>query len=1132
MSPVDAKRGKLRVLNLEDNPNDSELILAELESEWPEVEFLRAGTREEFIRALSQFVPDIVLSDFNLPDISGREALLMVRHNYPDIPVVMVTGALGDVEAVELVKLGAKDYVMKDHLQRLISAVQGAISQEKSIRARKVAEQALRQSESEIRALIEHLPVATVIDAGVGPEEKILMMNRKFSDLFGYTLEDIPDLMHWWLLAYPDERYREETRKEWTERSVQAVRNHSSIEPMEVTVGCKDGSFRYVRAAFSSIGSRNIVTFEDLTGHKQAEVRIERLNQLYEALSQCNQAIVRSNDEQELFERICQSAVQFGSFKMAWIGRIDPSTQMVVPVASAGAGAEEYLRDINISLAADSEFGNGPTSLAIREDHPFWCQDFLGAKVTAPWKGRAAKLGWRSSAALPLHCDGKVVGAFMLYADVMNAFDEDVRELMLGMAADIDYSLDHFSHEAQRKQAEDQLRKLSLAVEQSPSSIVITDLDARLEYVNEAFVKATGYSREEVIGKNPRILHSGKNPRASYDEMWAHLTLGAVWRGEFVNRRKDGSEYIESILISPVRDADGRATHYLAIKDDITERRREQQALLESEEKFRVMSASAQDAIVMMDHDGKVSFWNAAAEKIFGYDSSEIVGKDMHSLLAPSRYLESFRNGFEHFRHTGEGPVVGKTLELSALCKDGREIPVELSLSAVRIADHWQAIGIMRDITERKRAEALLRTSEERLQLAQMAAAVGTWDWDMVANAAQCSDSYFNIFGIPVSSEPLNYAEWLERIHPDDRYRVEADIRGVMENGTDYRSEYRIVRPDGSIRWLESKGRLKRDADGKALSMFGAVMDITVRKEIEAQVVAQYEHVAGINAQLLEANKQLEHAKNQVLQSEKMASIGLLAAGVAHEINNPVGYVNSNLGTLEKYLADIFVALDKYESMEAMVDADNPLLGEVLQLKARVDLDFLRKDIKALIGESHQGLERIKKIILDLKDFSRQDVEEHWVWADVRRGLESTLNVVWNELKYKCEVVKEYSDLPDIYCLPSQLDQVFMNLLINAAQAIEVRGTVTIRTGQEGDSVWVSVSDTGKGIPPENIPHLFDPFFTTKPVGKGTGLGLSVSYNIVEKHGGKIEVQSEVGKGTTFRVWLPLQQTNAKEQVA
>jgi signal transduction histidine kinase len=296
------------------------------------------------------------------------------------------------------------------------------------------------------------------------------------------------------------------------------------------------------------------------------------------------------------------------------------------------------------------------------------------------------------------------------------------------------------------------------------------------------------------------------------------------------------------------------------------------------------------------------------------------------------------------------------------------------------------------------------------------------------------------------------------------------------------------------------------------------------RKQVEAQLVSQYEQAATLNKQLLATNQQLTQAQTQLLQSEKMASIGLLAAGVAHEINNPIGYVNSNLGTLEKYLADIFVAMDKFESIETLLDTDNPLVAELHQFKKKVDLKYIREDTKALLAESHQGLERVKKIILDLKEFSHADSADQWVCVDVHQGLESTLNVIWNELKYKCEVVKEYAALPKITCLPSQLNQVFMNLLVNAAQAIEVRGTITLRTGQEGDKVWIEVSDTGKGIAPNIIPRLFDPFFTTKPVGTGTGLGLSVSYRIIEKHHGKIEVHSEVGKGSTFRVLLPVQQ--------
>jgi len=995
MSAMDAKYGKLRVLSLEDNPNDSELIQAQLETAWEEVELLRVETREAFIRALDEFAPDVVLSDFNLPDMNGREALHIVRETHAGIPVVMVTGALGDIEAVELVKLGARDYVMKDHMQRLTSAVRGALSLELGIRARKAAEKSLRQSEEEIRELVEHSPIAMIVDVGAGADEKIMLMNRRFTELFGYTIEDVPDERHWWPLAYPDEQYREEIRTEWTARVGKAVHQHGEIEPMESRIVCKDGSIRYVRGSFASIGSRNIVTFEDLTRRKtledalmeaadrnraitetandaivcidpagyvslwnrkaeemfgytaaeafgrnlhelitpqhyreqaeramqhfaqtgsgpivgstrkldarrkdgsefpvelsvsamnihgewhatgiirditerrQAEARIEKLNRLYETLSLCNQAIVRSTSEAELLMRVCSAVVKFGSFRMAWIGWIDPASSLVIPTASNGKGADEYLHDIKVSIDAASEYSQGPTGTAIRENRPFWCEDFHNASFTGPWRERAALQGWRSSAALPLHRDGVAVGAFTMYADEPYVFEEDVRELLIEMAQDIDYALDNFSHEVKRKLAEDELRKLSQAVEQSPSSIVITDMDARLEYVNEAFVRATGYSREEAIGQNPRMLHSGKTPRAVHDDMWAHLARGETWRGEMINRRKDGSEYVESVLASPVRDAEGRTSHYLGIKDDVTE-----------------------------------------------------------------------------------------------------------------------------------------------------------------------------------------------------------------------------------------------------------------RKRVEAQIVAQLEHLTSVNAQLLEANKQLEQARSQLLQSEKMAAIGLLAAGVAHEINNPVGYVNSNLGTLEKYLADIFVIVDKYEAAEAVLEQDNPLLDELRQFKARVDFNYLRQDIKLLIAESHQGLERIKKIIRDLKDFSHSDVDEQWVWADVHHGLDTTLNVVWNELKYKCEVVKEYGDLPDIYCLPSQLNQVFMNLLVNAAQAIEVRGKITIRTGHEGERVWLEVSDTGHGIPPEIIPRLFDPFFTTKPVGKGTGLGLAVSYKIVEKHHGKIEVHSELGKGATFRVWLPVQ---------
>lgn len=275
--------------------------------------------------------------------------------------------------------------------------------------------------------------------------------------------------------------------------------------------------------------------------------------------------------------------------------------------------------------------------------------------------------------------------------------------------------------------------------------------------------------------------------------------------------------------------------------------------------------------------------------------------------------------------------------------------------------------------------------------------------------------------------------------------------------------------------------------------------------------------------ELRQLNLQLEDAQNHLMQSDKMASIGQLAAGVAHEINNPIGYVYSNLGTLEKYVQDTFAMLALYERAEASI-ADAGVRAQLAAARDKLDIAFLKEDLSALMHESKDGITRVKQIVQNLKDFSHVDATDEWQYADLHQGLDSTLNIVSNEIRYKAEVVREYGELPEVECLSSQLNQVFMNLLVNAAHAIEARGTITIRTGRQADEVWVEIADTGKGIAPEHLKKIFDPFFTTKPIGKGTGLGLSLSYGILQKHHGRIKVESEVDRGTTFHICLPVRQ--------
>ena len=273
------------------------------------------------------------------------------------------------------------------------------------------------------------------------------------------------------------------------------------------------------------------------------------------------------------------------------------------------------------------------------------------------------------------------------------------------------------------------------------------------------------------------------------------------------------------------------------------------------------------------------------------------------------------------------------------------------------------------------------------------------------------------------------------------------------------------------------------------------------------------EKLAKEQAELSQLLKKVEEAQQQLLQSEKMAAIGQLAAGVAHEINNPIGFVNSNLGTLKTYIENLMTVVDAYEG----ADPD-----KIAAAKKGADLEFLRDDLPSLVKESQDGLSRVTKIVQDLKDFSHVD-QADLQDADLNAGIESTLNVVWNELKYKAEVVRELTDIPLVSCVPAQINQVFMNLLVNAAQAIDQRGKITVRSGTADGFAWFEIEDTGKGMSEEVKRRIFEPFYTTKPVGKGTGLGLSISYDIiVKKHGGRLDVTSTPGVGSVFKIWLPL----------
>lgn len=301
-------------------------------------------------------------------------------------------------------------------------------------------------------------------------------------------------------------------------------------------------------------------------------------------------------------------------------------------------------------------------------------------------------------------------------------------------------------------------------------------------------------------------------------------------------------------------------------------------------------------------------------------------------------------------------------------------------------------------------------------------------------------------------------------------------------------------------------------------------------EEMESKVKHRTIQLTEMYEELEASKEELEKANMQIIHQEKMASIGQLAAGVAHEINNPMGFIISNISQMKKYAAKLFSYMEAHEkAIEEISKLDlshesfemlRSQLEEVEAIKNKLDIDFLREDVGALIDDTLEGTNRVKVIVQELRTFSRNDVQKSM--ADLNVGIDSVINIIWNELKYKVNLVKDYGDIPMTYCNIGQLNQVFMNILLNAAHAIEENGEIGIKTRCEENQIIMEISDTGHGIPPEIINKIFDPFFTTKEIGKGTGLGLSISYEIVKSYGGNVVVESRVGAGTKFVISIPV----------
>ncbi|MGL4406986.1 MAG: PAS domain S-box protein [Zoogloea sp.] len=569
---------------------------------------------------------------------------------------------------------------------------------------------------------------------------------------------------------------------------------------------------------------------------------------------------------------------------------------------------------------------------------------------------------------------------------------------------------------------------------------------------------------------------------------------------------------------------------------------------------------------IVLHRGDKVLFANKAMARLTGYAADELIHMDFWAFF-PDPVRNTIRDR-GRARLKGEHPTA--RYETMITTRAGEDRWVELVTSTEDVQGLRTILCSFIDVTERKRAEAAQKQVQQLLAQIIHSDPVAT----LVINAKHVVTHWNQacelITGVP-ANEVLGTRHQWKAFYPSERPIMADLIISADQTNLDalyqskklsassviggaYEAEDFFPQMGEHGRWVFFTAAPLRNALGEVIGAIETLQDITARKKAEHELLRMHADLEAKVAQrteqlqqakrsleqdivrreeaeaellkryteLTELNCQLQETQQQLVQSEKMASIGQLAAGVAHEINNPIGYVNSNIRSLKSYVNDILGLVEAYELRESLLPADQ--LQSIKQAKKAMDFEFLKEDVTQLLAESEEGTERVRKIVQDLRDFSRSETTQDWQAVDLRVGLDSTLNIASNEIKYRAEVKREYADIPLVECLPSQLNQVFMNLFVNAAQAMpeERRGTITVRTGMNSpEQVWVEVADDGKGIPQEIIDKVFDPFFTTKPVGKGTGLGLSLSYGIIQKHQGQITVSSTPGQGTTFRITLP-----------
>jgi PAS domain S-box-containing protein len=591
----------------------------------------------------------------------------------------------------------------------------------------------------------------------------------------------------------------------------------------------------------------------------------------------------------------------------------------------------------------------------------------------------------------------------------------------------------------------------------------------------------------------------------------------------------NGEEYFEGRLVPFANNniiviARNVSEEQIALRD-----RKQTEARLQEKEQFlRTIYDGVECSIFVIDILENGEFrsggWNLNAEKATGKRSAEVVGQNLTEIFGVTKAAE-----IHHKCNTCL--VAGVAIffeECLTLCGEEKWLLTTFNPVFDTEGKIYRLVGTTFDITERKKVEVALQASQHFIQRITDSIPNTIYIYDLEEQRnIYANHEIAEILGYSIEEiQKLGAELLLKTLHPDDWEKVITHHQKFTTavDGRIFELEYRMKDVDGKWHWVYSRDTsFSRTADGKVKQILGVATDITVRKEAEMKLQQQAEY-------LEKTLNKLQRTQTQLIQSEKMSSLGNMVAGVAHEINNPVNFIHANLAPACEYSKNLLQLVKLYQQYYP-----NP--PEEIKVEIEdIDLDFLKEDFIKLLQSMRVGTQRIREIVLSLRNFSRLD-EAEFKQVNIHEGIESTLMILHNRLKAKPEhpeisVIKEYGKLPTVECYPGQLNQVFMNIFANSIDALEEsfvnnkEQQIYIRT-EVVNCNWIviRIADNGQGIPPEILSKLFDPFFTTKDVGKGTGLGLSISYQIVvDKHGGKLSCHSILGQGAEFVIEIPLTQ--------